>query len=595
MRLVPAGFFVVRTPLLHATAYSGAPPETALKDPIVREAIGRASPSLLDEATQQGRNPKKAEPALSRYLARMRGRATPFALMTGYTHGEVGGTTEDIRLPAPEDSTRIVRLDTNCVAEVVHAWTEDRAVRARTSWIARRDLIRLEDVVRVSLRDPRDRDALTHLDVVRSTALDRALEASQSPSPFDAVVASVASFAPDEAAAAAYVHALIDRGLLVAAQHPSLADVDELARLETVDRGVADAARALRATPLSVDVGDRLEALRGNLSALRGGYSAGDVIFDVLKPRVAGRIGEDVVGELIAVIGVLQRVSRPMSDLRLGDFARAFAERHEDRDVSLVEALDPDRGYDFPIEPRFAPPDAAVGEWMLGLLGAACRAGATEIVLRDTDLPEKTLWSPEGLVSVTFRLAGDPRSIFEPQVDGAPGTGYFARATALLPELREATRALIREALTTETSPLAAEVLEFLPGRFAAFSQLPRLARVRADPQCGGWRPRIEPRCERPEARAARWAVRDPLVGHRQPHRSGGHQRRQPQPAGQLQPRPFSRYAVARREADRWLVVAAFDPIRVLSARALSRACARGRALVLERGEDGAASRRQGP
>src|SRR3984957_19092676 len=105
--LESAGFFVLRTPLLAAYVHTGQPPEVALVDPFVREAVGQASPSLLKAATEPGRDPEAARPAIERYLERMRARATPFSLMGGYSHGPVGGDTTELRLCARERATRI--------------------------------------------------------------------------------------------------------------------------------------------------------------------------------------------------------------------------------------------------------------------------------------------------------------------------------------------------------------------------------------------------------------------------------------------------------------------------------------------------------
>ena len=94
----PSGFFVLRTPLLPfaelATWNDGVAAEdraelrrrlaAMIERPEVREAIFVASPSLEDSLPIWTREPEsergqKVERALVRYLARMAGRATPFA------------------------------------------------------------------------------------------------------------------------------------------------------------------------------------------------------------------------------------------------------------------------------------------------------------------------------------------------------------------------------------------------------------------------------------------------------------------------------------------------------------------------------------
>jgi hypothetical protein len=214
--LVPAGFFVARTPLLASTAYQGQPPEIALEDAVVREAIGLASPSLLQEFSKPGRDLGKARLALQRYLMRMRSRPTPFSLMAGYTHGLVGGSVSEIHLAEIDNSRRIIRIDVDCVASIVHAQVMNPEVRARTRWRTRRDLMVLEDVVRVTVRDIGDRHEVSCVDIVRSEALDRALRVGEEfAAPITAFVECLRPFAPDVETAQNYVEALIERGLLV--------------------------------------------------------------------------------------------------------------------------------------------------------------------------------------------------------------------------------------------------------------------------------------------------------------------------------------------------------------------------------------------
>src|SRR5881396_811340 len=123
----PAGFFVARTPILAADDAAQVYTNVALAHPIIREAIAYASPSLLEQATEPGRNHDKALPALNRYLARMTGRPTPFGLMAGYTYGPVGGSAVNVELPPLDACLRIIRLDVDCVARIVDRWAKDPA------------------------------------------------------------------------------------------------------------------------------------------------------------------------------------------------------------------------------------------------------------------------------------------------------------------------------------------------------------------------------------------------------------------------------------------------------------------------------------
>ena len=99
LALQPAGFFVVRTPLLpfETTLALGAPDGVSLQylldDPMVRRALivsARSPQSVITRwLTGQVRGPRE-EAAILRYLLRMATRPTPFGLSAGWSTGLVG-------------------------------------------------------------------------------------------------------------------------------------------------------------------------------------------------------------------------------------------------------------------------------------------------------------------------------------------------------------------------------------------------------------------------------------------------------------------------------------------------------------------------
>jgi len=473
----PAGFFVARTPLLTATEPVGLQPVDCLEDPLVREAIRLASPSLFDQATRHGRDPQRAQCALQRYIIRMRSRPTPFSLMAGYAWGRVGGSLNELTLGTRDAWTRHVRLAVDCVAKIVDASLTSTARRRATRWRARRDLLILDDVIRMIGLDAAQNNELVYADVQRSPALDAALRSAHRPIPFEAIVSSVRAFAPTSEEAEHYVDSLIVRKLLIPEFYPSVSNEDEVKPLLDIAPAVAAAAYRVRTTSVSVDIDADLSALRASITAAKGECGDDDVIVDVVKSVSVGGIGDDVVRELQELIGVLQRVAARPTDRRLDDFIQHFGNRYEAREVSLVEALDPNRGYEFPVEASFETTDRDYNErfeWLLRVFERATGQGSREVVLTEHDLPGRIQWRPADVFAVTFRLAQDPLSIHEPKITGTPGTALFARATAFMPDLRDAARTVLHSAFSAKSSD-AVEVVHFLAADYATYGQLPRL------------------------------------------------------------------------------------------------------------------------
>jgi thiopeptide-type bacteriocin biosynthesis protein len=412
---------------------------------------------------------------VERYLARMRRRATPFSLMAGYSVGKAGGESVPISFPARPTWRRIVRVDADCATAIIQSSMADKERREQAQWIRRGDLVILPDVVRVAVRDIHNRDSLAYADIVRSKALDHVFSLAAKPIKFSELVDGIEQFSSTVDQARSYAHALIDRGLLVPFALPSIASDDILASLQVFDRRLAAAAATVYSTRLDQNVDVPMKRLTAAIARAQQSDRTDNLIFDLLKPLDSGVIGDDVLAEASSVLRVLQRTTSPIVDARLAEFGERFRDLYEMREVPLVEALDENRGAVFPVQARYESSNPKLERWLFSLFERACRKGADEIVLNDADIPADELWQPSECFSIMFKLARDPLSIFEPSISASPGTTYFARATSFEPGLKEAAKGMLRELVAQHPDADMAEIVHFLPGKFAAFGQIPRL------------------------------------------------------------------------------------------------------------------------
>lgn len=465
MRFAP--FFVLRTPLLEAREEVEELAAT-LAQPEVREAIRWASPSLAE--TLAGERAGRRETLLSaaRYVARMRGRPTPFATLAGYSWGKVHGAETSLELSDRAAYRRIARLD----VEAVHRLVAHEANLAPDSarWIVRGDLLHFPDTIRVVQRAA-DGETVKTFDVERTPPLQALLAVAQIAAPFDDLVAAVLPSARNPDHARRFVLSVIENGLLVSALIPSVLVDDELVPLDALPatRDLAVALRGLRDRPLlpEGELAERVGAL---------GLDPRDLIIDMVKPTATATLGRDVMRPLQSVIDVLWQTRAPARDLRLNTFADRFRERYGTREVPLVEALDPRRGLDFPFGKTAERPLSPSFTWKLGLLGRALQENkSVEVSL--ADLPGKSKLPSGAVFSVSFSLARDPLQIWSPVVIGSPGTAAYARAAAVLPP---SFHTAVVEMLATPDGEGAADedvcdLAYFLPGKSASFSQYPPL------------------------------------------------------------------------------------------------------------------------
>jgi thiopeptide-type bacteriocin biosynthesis protein len=394
---VPSGFFAFRTPLLpfdvlaawseglrapsasddhleaaiasdHATLLTRL--RTLVLDPVVREALFVASPSL-DDAIQAWLHDPKSERAhgvveiLTRYLGRMCARATPFGLFSGCSVGPLG---KDTRLTlAPRDRyKRHTRLDTHYLSALCEALEKDAPLRASMRFHPSSGLFRSSGQLRYaeSRLDETTRERSFGLVSVEITpyleaTLERAARGATPGELAQALVSSEDGVTLEEAAG--YVDQLIDSQILVSDLAPPVTGrepihdiVDTLRAADAItaaDRvaGVARALVTMDETGLGL-ASDHYKQIATSLAELPAKTELPRLFqVDLFKPAPDATFGGAPLREMQRVLDVLAKMRRPGArGARLRRFREAFAERYEGREVPLADVLDEERGIGFP-------------------------------------------------------------------------------------------------------------------------------------------------------------------------------------------------------------------------------------------------------
>lgn len=396
--LAPAGFFVLRTPLLpaaelHAMSDGLEAPSCCAEDegaleaalerdrlvvrrrlqallarPEIREALLVASASLARDVAVWEREPTsgrglQVERALMRYASRMAGRATPFGLFAGCSFGRVSGCTR-LQIGARTSYVRRTRLDTGYLQALCANLARDPALAAQLRYRPSSTLYPAAGGLRHVEERTSEGRATHHL---------VAIEAAPH------LVATLARAAGGEAPAA------LARGLC--------ADDPELEPSEA-ERFVADLiAGGVLVAELAVPVtgGDPLDAILGDLSTLgtpaaharavlgaarealaaldRRGLGGGPERYgeiarrlealpvrvdpsrlfhvDLFKPAPECTLGLEVVDEIARGVELLHRLDGAAAEPDLRRFREELERRYGGREVPLCEALDEECGVGF--------------------------------------------------------------------------------------------------------------------------------------------------------------------------------------------------------------------------------------------------------
>lgn len=478
-----------------------------LKNERFRDALALASNDLtlalgLDAA---GPPPEPSNPellALYKYAARASTRSTPFGLFASVSLGTCGGRTTQLTL-GPE-SVPVLRLDRGLSRALSRSLGKRPEVRRTCTILPSSGLYRSAGDLRLlrmgvtkaspSLGSGASEASKTKLVAIKERpGVRAALHEAEQGSTFAAIaLAVVEAEAVDQDAAEAFVDLLLDREILVPLLEPALTDSDALgaliARLPDCE-AKAQLEGLYHQLSAEASVAESKAAACATISAIDPSIeTARPLAIDLHRPVETLRLGDGVLAEVRRAAESLLALSSPQAAPELEAFRKALLSRYEGRPVSLVDALDPERGIGFghpasePVLRRaslLGPSTesartfgfSALHERILDRMAETPDAEEIEIDAADLPDPEVT---PDAF-SVCAVLAAEScaavdRGEYAVLIKGVrPGSGadLWARFAHLTPELHDATVQLAAQATHVEPHAIHAELVHF-PSNVAA-------------------------------------------------------------------------------------------------------------------------------
>jgi thiopeptide-type bacteriocin biosynthesis protein len=537
------GFFAIRTPLLpldvlvewaRGLQAPGARPEEReaalardrvllrqrlrahVEDPLVREALFIASPSVMDSLPTWLESPEseagqKVEHTLVRYLARMAGRATPFGLFAGHAVGGLGETTA-LRIQGRSGMRRHTRLDMDYVSSLVSHVSQEPEVRRALRYVPNSSLYRAGGQLRYLESRLHGRERSYHLVAVEPEPhLEHTLAKARGGATLtELAVALVETEGVSEDEALEYLESLVEAQVLVSTWAPVVTGPEPLPALLEAARGtpalatVSERLAGVAATLADLDtrpVGLPTEAYREvarTLEALPVPVELSRLFqVDMFRPAHEVRLPRRVLDEVARGVTLLQRLTPASGDATpLARFRQRLMERYEGRPVPLLEALDEESGVGFMTARS---PGAGTGPLLAGFyfpvkggrdgtrwearwnhllhrLDAVRRAGAMELTLDEADLQALEARRPTrlpesfGVVGTVLAdsqeavEAGRFRFLLE-NVHGPSGALYLGRFCHGDAALESAVRRYLRAEEALRPDALFAEVVHMPEGR----------------------------------------------------------------------------------------------------------------------------------
>jgi thiopeptide-type bacteriocin biosynthesis protein len=550
----PAGFFVLRTPLLpfdtlirlsddlEAPAVVNDPArlpdawsrdrarlrnrlQALLREPAIREAIFVASPDL-DRAIDRwlsGSEDEKVEAterAVMKYVTRMATRATPFGLFAGSGVGTLGAAT-GLAVSPRAACRRHTRLDMNYLSELTDALARDPSLASVVRYTPNSSLYRSGDRWRFVETRMQDRNRSQHLVALDdSEAIASTIERAREGVGRATLAAALVDKDVTAHEAAAFVDELIDGQILVPDIECPITGCEPLAHLihlfrrspdgESVAQELEPVASALEsldasglgaAPALYRSIAQRLETLPARVDLAR--------LFqvDLVRPAAAATLDRALVDEIIHGADILRRLTPDADRDQLARFRAAFAERYEQREVPLVEALDEEsgvgaalveggqrdaspllRGLDFPAVPASTTGWGMRETHLLHRVGQTLSDGHQEMALspRDIDVMASSRVPPlpdacsvmATLIPSTARNAahGGVRVLLQ-NVSGPSGAKLLGRFCHADPDLLANVAAHLRDEESLDADAVFAEVVHLPEGRLGNILLRPVLRR----------------------------------------------------------------------------------------------------------------------
>lgn len=470
-----SGLFMLRTPRLAFDEFArwaeGAPGRPAsaaeldaalgtlrarLLDSVSRDAVKQAlelaSPALTHDLPRWASAPlsehgARIEAALVRYVSRMCTRATPFGLFAGVAFGALGAKTEfELTGVRPH-----VQLSTRYAVALARAFATSPQVGPQLRYLPNPTLAEVRGRLvfqATELVDDRIvfQEQQADLSPYLSATLARAAE-GEAAQVLAAALARDAEVSNDEAVQ--FVSELAAAQVLVPELRPSVTETDPLPRLVAgLPTGPHREALERAADRLRLGQVD-LSAALGELPVRLEPARAVKVDLQLLGRATLGR---DVASELLRGARALYALQQPRADRSLEGFCQEFERRYEEREVPLLEALDPEVGLEPPgeVSPRlldglaFEPPSepwdsAGPSRVVIDAALDAIASGRRELVLQEEELPRQWPGAAPDAFAV-WAVVGAERCWLR-AVDGPSGVDALGRFASMEEEWHHAVRA----------------------------------------------------------------------------------------------------------------------------------------------------------
>lgn len=359
----PFSNFIFRTPTL---PFKELFLDGLEKNTVIQEAVYLASPILYTELQKIENGDMKSEIekkrillSLIRYISRMSTRCTPFGLFAGCGTGVIG---EETNITLQETIRRTTRLDMYYLCTLYDSLIRKEELKNKIKYYPNSSLYAIGKKIRyVETKYTTNRRKYQIAEVKKTSYLNFIINKAKNGRSTQELVDLLVNDYITINDATDYIYELIDAQILVAELSNSVTGDDFLSRVIKMLERINYSGQEL---PLLIQINTLLKELDDNASENTNTIYQKtvklikqiDVSFeekylfqvDLTRNTSSAVLGEAVVKELQKTLGFLNKITPVSRNETIKKFQEDFYNRYEDKEIPLMEALDPEIGIGYP-------------------------------------------------------------------------------------------------------------------------------------------------------------------------------------------------------------------------------------------------------
>jgi len=339
--------------------------DTKIRKPHIQEAIYIASPVLYNELQKylfdddaKSEENRRIKSSLYRYINRMSARCTPFGLFAGCMLGNVSDKTQMIL----SNSYRKTRFDMFFLCALSQELLKLSKIREKVKYYPNSTLYLIGKKYRYIEYKYTESERIHQISSIeRSIILDTILKMARHGVKTDDLFVYLFQNGIEHKDAKQFIEDLIDSQIIVSELSPSVTGDDYFTRIINilnelnVDEALLSALNIIREMLNQLDSPSNYKIILykniiEKIKEIKIPYEE-KFLFQVdmiIKPSKV-TLGKNIVEELQTTLTFLNKITLGIKNEALQQFQQAFYSRYEEREIPLLEALDPEIGIGYPI------------------------------------------------------------------------------------------------------------------------------------------------------------------------------------------------------------------------------------------------------